>query len=271
MMFPGWQIGLDIQAEGVRAAAVQWHRQGWQLRHWWHLPFPKLASADGMLPEPAMLREALTAWRKEIPVRHHLRVGFPAQRVLQRQIPKPSRQLQASAEEKYIAGVTARQLQMPAEQLCYDYQLHDSSFCVTAAKQADIAALQAIFATIKLIPQAITPGDKILSALPQRCYPTRCRFLVHEERGYWLWAAVNNRARSGWLDKRLVADFPAVCQQLEASACEIAFSYADVECSVPVGAERLNAWQPIVRQQPPLPRHDGLYTLALGLAMGTAR
>lgn len=271
MMFPGWRIGLDIQAEGVRAAAVQWHRQGWQLRHWWYLPFPKQTLADGMLPEPDTLREALAAWRKEIPVRHHLRVGFPAQRALQRQVPRPPRRLQESAQEKYIAGATARQLQMPTQQLCYDYLTEDSSFCVTAVKQADIAALQAIFTSMNLFPRTITPGDKILSALPRGCYPAHCRFLVHEERGYWLWASVNNRERSGWLDKRQAVDFPALCQQLEASACDIAFSHADVESTCPAGAEKLNAWQPIVRQLPPLPRHGELYTLALGLALGSER
>ncbi|WP_213713833.1 pilus assembly protein [Cedecea lapagei] len=271
MMFPGWRIGLDIQAEGVRAAAVQWHRQGWQLRHWWHLPFPKQTLADGMLPEPDTLREVLAAWRKEIPVRHHLRVGFPSQRALQRQVPRPPQRLQESAQEKYISGATARQLQMLSEQLCYDYLEDDSSFSVTAAKQADIAALQAIFASMNLFPRTITPGDKILSALPQNCYPAHCRFLVHEEPGYWLWASVNNLERSGWLDKRQTVNFLALCQQLEASADEIAFSHADVEGSWPAGAERLNAWQPLVRQQPPLPRHGGLYTLALGLALGAER
>ncbi|MFB5747209.1 pilus assembly protein [Cedecea sp. S5-13] len=271
MMFPGWRIGLDIQAEGVRAAAVQWHRQGWQLRHWWFLPFPKQGLAGGMLPEPATLREALAAWRKEIPVRHHLRVGFPAQRTLQRHIPRPARRLQESAQEKYIAGAAARQLQMPAEQLCYDYLDEGESLYVTAAKQEDIGALLANLASVKLFPRTITPTDKILGALPQSCYSADCRFLVHEEQGYWLWAAVNNRERSGWLAKSQVADFPALCLQLGASAGEIAFSHADGDSAVPAGAERLNAWQPIVRHQPPLPRHGGLYTLALGLALGPDR
>ncbi|VEB95080.1 Uncharacterised protein [Cedecea lapagei] len=271
MMFPGWRIGLDIQAEGIRAAAVQWHRQGWQLRHWWYLPFPKQSVADGMLPEPATLRETLAAWRKEIPRRHQLRVGFPAQRTLQRQLPPPASRLQESAQEKYIAGAAARQLQLPANQLCYDYVDNGGSLCVTAAKQEEIDALLACLANVKLFPRTLTPGDKILGALPQDCYAGKCRFLVHEERGYWLWASVNNRERSGWLDKQQVADFPALCQQLDACAGDIAYSHAEGDGAVPAGAERLNAWHPIVRHQPPLPRHGGLYTLALGLALGSER
>ncbi|HEY3987096.1 pilus assembly protein [Cedecea sp.] len=271
MMFPGWRIGLDIQAEGVRAAAVQWHRQGWQLRHWWFLPFPEQVLADGMLPEPGTLRETLAKWRKEIPERHQLRVGFPVQRTLQRQIPRPDRRLQESAQEKYIAGATARQLQIPTAQLCYDYPDEGEPLCVTAAKQEDLGALLANLASVKLFPRTVTPGDKILSALPQSCYSAGCRFLVHEEGGYWLWASVNNPERSGWLDKRQAIDFPALCQQLGACASEIAVSQANGDGTIPAGAETLNAWQPIVRHQPPLPRHGGLYTLALGLALGPIR
>ncbi len=271
MMFPGWRIGLDIQAEGVRAAAVQWHRQGWQLRHWWFLPLPEQGLADGMLPEPGTLCETLSTWRKEIPIRHHLRVGFPVQRTLQRQVPAPDSRLRESAQEKYIAGATARQLQMPASQICYDYPDCGEPLNVTAARQQDLKTLLESLANAKLFPECITPGDKALSALPAACYPADCRFLAHEEERYWLWASVLEPGRSGWLDKRQVTDFAALCLQLGVSAGEVAISRANGAGAMPADAKILNAWQPIIRHQPPLPVHSGLYTIALGLALGLSR
>lgn len=271
MVFPGWQIGLDIQMEGVRAVAVQWHRQGWQLRHWWYLPVLAGVLADNLLPQPAALSGVLENWRKQLPRRHLLRVSFPAQRTLQREIPTPDEAIGEAVHEGYIAYITAQQLQMSASQLQCDYLEHDGVLNVTAARQSDINALLSCLKSVQLFPAAVTPCDKVLHTLPVGCYPECCHYLVHEEPEYWLWAAIQTAGISGWQDKRDCPDLAALCLRLDTAAEMIAFSSACEGAQRPLAVQELNIWQLLSRQYPPFPPQKGLYTIAMGLALGCSR
>ena len=271
MIFPGWQIGLDIQREGVRAVAVQWHRQGWELRHWWHFPFSEPLLTDNIFSQPDILFNALDGWRKQLPNRHRLRVSFPAQRTSQRQASMPDNDLSAAVHEDYIAYTAAQQLQIPASQLYCDYLEQDGVLNVTAARQSDVDRLLTCLKSVQLIPSIVTPCDKVLYALPETCYPPECHYLIHEEPEYWLWANAGGKGASGWQDKRQSPCLSALCQCLETSAEKMAFSSACCEDKPTLAVKILDVWQLLTRQYPPLPQQKGRFTLALGLALGYSR
>ncbi|WP_183272307.1 type IV pilus biogenesis protein PilM [Buttiauxella sp. A111] len=270
MMFATWQIGLDIQHTSVRAVAVQRQRQGWQLRHWWQLPLPEGTFRDGLLMNTEAFANALLDWRKELPVRHQLRVSFPTQRTLQRPIPAPDKRLAESASDAYIASTTARQLQMTPAQLCWDYLASQDvadPYLIVAARQTDVAALIKSLAVVKLFPATLTPGASALPALTTPCHLEKCEYLVHREENHWLWASTETTPRWGWADTHVVPTISDLCQQLKTEPGKVALSFAQPE-SQPVGFLPLDAWSALSRLQPPLPRHGGVFTVAIGLAIG---
>jgi len=269
-MFPGWQIGLDIQKEGVRAIAVQKCRQGWQLRHWWHLPFPSDAYTDPILSQPDVLLDVLDSWRKQLPCRYRLSVSFPAQRTFQRKVAIPDENLCEAVHENYVAYTTAQQLQMPVSQLCCDYLEQDGVVNVTAALQSDINRLFSCLKSVQLFPGTVTPCDKVLCALPAGCYPQACQYLIHEESDYWLWASRHGTRASGWQDKRQCPDLTALCQWLNTTAESMAFSTACMEDKSFPTLQNLDVWSLLTRLYPPVPQVKGRYTIALGLALGGA-
>jgi len=268
MIFPGWKIGLDIQTEGVRAVAIQKHRRGWQLRQWWNLPFPSVVFTDNILSQPTVLLEMLDGWRKQLPRRFQLSVSFPTERTFQQNIPIPDKNLSEAVRENYVAYTTARQLQLPASQLCYDYLEQSDVLKVTASRQSDLNTLLSSLASVQLYPDTVTPGDKVLYALPARCNPQTCQYRIHEESGYWLWASCNHTMSSGWLDKRKYFDLTALCRWLKSAPENIAFSTAYPRDNPSLSVQELDAWQLLTRLYPPLPQTKGRYTIALGLAFG---
>jgi len=270
MMFSTWQIGLDIQHESIRAVAVQRQRQGWQLRHWWQLPLPEGTFRDGLLTNSEAFTKALLDWRKELPVRHQLRVSFPTQRTLQRPIPAPDKRLAEPASEVYIASATARQLQMTPAQLCWDYlasQDVTDPYLIIAARQTDVAALIKSLAAIRLYPATLTPGASALPALIAPCHLEKCQYLVHHEGDHWLWASAEAMPRWGWVDTHVVPTIAELCLQLKTAPDRVVLSFAQPQ-SLPTGVLLLDAWEALSRLQPPLPRHGGIFTVAIALAIG---
>ena len=270
MMFATWQIGLDIQHESIRAVAVQRQRQGWQLRHWWQLPLPEGTFRDGLLINAEAFTKAMLDWRKELPVRHQLRVSFPTQRTLQRSVPAPDKRLAESASEAYIASATARQLQMTPAQLCWDYlasQDVTDSHLIIAARQTDVAALVKSLAVVNLYPATVTPGAGALPLLIAPCHLEKCEYLVHREGNHWLWASTEITPRWGWADTHTVPTIIDFCQQFKTEPERVALSFAQPEPQ-PAGFLPLDAWSALSRYQPPLPRHGGMFTVAIGLAIG---
>jgi len=268
MIFPGWQVGLDIQMEGVRAVAVQRYRQGWQLRHWWHLPFPTEVFTNNILSQPAVLLEVLDNWRKQLPYRSRLGVSFPAQRTFQRKIPIPDENLCEAVHENYVAYTACQQLQMPVSQLCCDYLEQGDALDVTAARQSDINTLLSCLKSAQLFPNTVTPCDKVLCSLPVGCYSQTSHYLIHEEPEYWLWASCNGTKTSGWQDKRQSPDLASLCQWLDTAAENIAFSTACMGDKPSLVVQNLDVWQLLTRLYPPIPQAKGRYTIALGLALG---
>ena len=271
MIFPGWEIGLDIQTKGVRAVAVQKHRQGWQLRQWWNLPFPSVVFIDNILSQPAVLLEVLDGWRKQLPRRFRLSVSFPTERTFQQSIPIPDKNLSEAVRENYVAYTTAKQLHLSASQLCYDYLEQSDVLNVTASRQSDLNNLLSSLASVQLYPDTVAPGDKVLCALPAGCYPPTAQYLIHEESAYWLWASCSHPVASGWQDKQQYSDLPALCRWLKSEPENVAFSTACPINHASLVVQELDAWQLLTRLYPPLPQTKGLYTIALGLALGGTR
>lgn len=270
MMFDTWQIGLDIQYESIRAVAVQRQRQGWQLRRWWQLSFPEGTFHDGLLINAEAFINTLADWRKELPLRHQLRVSFPTQRTLQRPVPVPDKRLSEPAGEAYIASATARQLQMSPAQLCWDYLASQDvadSHLIVAARQTDVAALLKNLATVRLYPATLTPAASVLPTLITPCHLQGCQYLVHHENNHWLWASTDATPRWGWADTNTTPTIFDLCQQLATEPECIALSHAQSEPLL-AGVLPLDAWRALSRLQPPLPRHGGMFTVAIGLAIG---
>ncbi|MCT4705030.1 pilus assembly protein [Enterobacteriaceae bacterium H16N7] len=270
MVISTWQIGLEIQRETLRAVAVQRQRQGWQLRRWWQLPVPENTFRDGAVYSSESLIEVLAPWRRELPLRHQLRVAFPSWRTLQRPVPAPDNRLREPDREAYLVGSAARQLQMLPAQLSWDYALppQDSNeFLVTAARRSDVEGLIHCFRKLRLFPATLTPGASALPLLSQLCLPETPRFLVHREADHWLWATTAQPPAWGWVDVSQAETFADLCLHLSVTPGEIALSSALPE-PLPQEAKPLDAWRALTRLQPPVPRHGGSFTVAIALAIG---
>ncbi|WP_167467297.1 pilus assembly protein [Buttiauxella warmboldiae] len=270
MVFTSWQIGMDIQHESIRIVAVVRQRQGWQLRRWWRLPLPEGTFGDGLLINAEAFTKVLAGWRKELPLRHQLRVSFPCQRTLQRSVAAPDKRLSEPASEAYIASATARQLQMTPSQLCWDYlpsqEVTDPPLIV-AARKTDVAALLKHLAAVRLFPATITPDASALPALIAPCRLEKYQYLAHCERCHWLWASTEPLARWGWFDAKAVPTLSDLCQQLNSEPEFVALSCVP-PVSVPLNVFPLDIWRVFSRLQPPLPQHGGEFVVAVALAIG---
>ncbi len=270
MVISTWQIGLEIQHQTLRAVAVQRQRQGWQLRRWWLLPLPENTLREGVVRSPECLVKVLAQWRRELPLRHQLRVAFPTQRTLQRPVPAPDNRLREPARESYLAACAARQLQTLPAQLSWDYTAisqDPTQLRVIAARQSEVQELLACLAKQRLFPATLTPGASALPILGSLCNPSKPRFLVHREHDHWLWATASDEPDWGWVDALQVETFADLCRQLTVEPQEVAFSSAAAD-PLPTGAHSLDAWRALVRLQPPLPQHGGSFTVAIALATG---
>jgi pilus assembly protein HofM len=270
MVISTWQIGLEIQQQTLRAVAVKRQRQGWQLRQWWLIPLPENTFREGVVQAPENLIKALAQWRRELPLRHQLRVAFPTRRTLQRLVPTPDNRLCEPARESYLAASAAEQLQMLPAQLSWDYTAMPQDAAqirVIAARHSEVRELLTNLARQRLFPVSLTPGASVLPALGRLCSPDKPRLLVHQEQDHWLWARPGEEPDWGWTDVRQAQTFSDLCRQLAVEPQEVAFSSALAE-PLPQGARPLDAWRALARLQPPLPPHGGSFTVAIGLAIG---
>lgn len=118
MIVGKWQIGLHIQSDSIVAVALVRKRCGWRQQRWWR--FPLAPHHDGE-PRRQALIEALTPWRAQLPRYSSIRLGFPAQRTLQRELPRPATTLCEPECEAWLGAVAARQLSLPPDALAFDY------------------------------------------------------------------------------------------------------------------------------------------------------
>ena len=258
MAFRCWQMGLHIQQDNVFIVALQRTRSGWGLRRWWQLPLPPSAQQDD-----AALLELLKPWRRELPWQHAVRVAFPANRTLQKNLPLASMTLRDAEQMQWIASAMSQQLEMNADALCFDYHLAESAACwnVTAAQQGDVARLQHLAKTLRLQVTSITPDACALQALVTQS-EVQDAVLVWPDHQQWLWASREGWGHCAFHDARSLtqlADWLSINPQRL------------VRCSALAAGERcFDPWSAVVQKHPPLPVNGDDFAVALALAMGGA-
>lgn len=184
-----WQVGLDIQNHSVRAVAVQRRRCGWQLRQWWQQTSVEPLLRDGRLQSPEILSALLRRWRSNLPRHISVRIGLPAQRVLQQSFPVPDSRLREPERSWYIQANAGKQFPVDSQTLTLDYRadpLDPERLCVTAARQDEINAWLRCLQAADLNPQVIDITPSVLRCMatcaglsPQ--YP-----LLHRLEDEWL-------------------------------------------------------------------------------------
>lgn len=270
MAFQTWQVGLDIQNGQVCALGIQHRRNGWQLRHWWQHALPKDTLVNGLLQRPEPVISLLQQWRKQLPYRISLRVGFPPQLVLQRQLPVPPAQLREPERSRYITAAARRFFPIEPETLALDYRiLHESDgpLYITATRKEALQSWQYCLAQARLMPDVLELSPAALSALSSSLALPSSAALVHRLEDHWLWFSPNNHQhRWGWCSRLETPDFASL-QQTQLAEFSSFYYSATGDGDLPEGAEPLNPFEAFAYKQPPLPVSTGAFSLAAGLAL----
>lgn len=159
MAFKTWQTGVHIQQDRVLIVALDREKSGWRLRRWWAIPLAEGIIRDGKICQPEQLVDALRDWRKTLPHAHRVFLSFPAARTLQRSLPRPTVALRDSEQLSWLGSALARELEMSADTLCFDYaqDTFSNTFHVTAAQNNEVDTLLALAKTLRLRLVTITP------------------------------------------------------------------------------------------------------------------
>ncbi len=258
-----WQIGLHIQTDSVMAVALTYERGGWKQQRWWALPLPP---GEGEEQRREALIETLTPWRAQLPRTASIRLGFPAQRTLQRELPRPATALCEPECEAWLGAVAARQLSLPPDALAFDYaeSPNGNAYAVTAARAAEVSELMNCARALRFTPAALTPDASVLAAF----FPyagDACQVVVAQSGAQWLWAT---RERWGVCATPGAGGLAALGAQLGVQAQEIALCGAIQEKDG--GWQTFDPWQAIARPCPPTPDAPWRFAVAIGLALGAA-
>ncbi|MCH5049036.1 MAG: pilus assembly protein HofM [Pseudomonadota bacterium] len=278
MAYHIWQVGVDIQNGFMRALAVQRRRHGWQLRHWWQYPLPDDTLRTGSLHHTEALCEALRTWRRLLPGYISLRVGFPAQLILQQHLPMPDRRLQEPERSLYIETLAARKLPIGSESLAIDYRedpQRQGSLLVTAARRQEIDKWLACLNNAGLHPDVLEISTCALRAMAQRAELDANRLLVHRLLDGWLWVSpVNHAFHSGVIHLDELNDetdiLSIVSTRYQHDVDDIAY-YSSISPDLPrQQTDVLQPWSPLTvfhHMQPPLPSFPSAFAIAGGLAL----
>jgi pilus assembly protein HofM len=238
MAYSQWHAGLHFQQDSIVCIALQKTRLGRALRRWWQLPIACDASEENVIA-------ALRRIQREMPRFHRLSAALPASVTLQRQLPPPQMALRESEQAQWVASTVAKQLEMPAETLTFDYQNAETNiYSVTAARKRDVDLLQQRLHAAGLNVYSITPDASALQNFlpwlakeqPGICWP---------DRDHWLWAT-----REAWGSSVEPPEGLLVCTTNHRSG------------------ESFNPWFPLSQLQPPLPKCGDAFAIALALALG---
>lgn len=270
MAFQTWQVGLDIQNGQLCALGIQRRRNGWQLRHWWQHVLPQDTLTNGLLQRPDAVVSVLRQWRKRLPYRISLRVGFPPQLVLQRQLDLPGTRLGEPERSSYITASARRFFPIELERLVMDYrqpQATPGQLCVTATRRDALQSWLDCLSDARLTPQVIELTPAALCAISQRLVTQPATALVHRLDDHWLWFAGDRAGQQwGWRSRQEVPDFTTLRTQQLPDVATIYYS-AISEDIPPSGTRPLNPLDTLAQKQPPLPLYAGAFTLAAGLAL----
>lgn len=253
MAFKTWQTGVHIQQDRVLIVALVRENSGWCLRRWWAIPLVEGIIRDGKICRPDQLVDALRDWRKTLPHFHRVFLSFPAARTLQRSLPRPAIALRDSEQLSWLGATLSRELEVPADTLCFDYaqDTFSNAFHVTAAQNNEIETLLALANTLRLRLVTITPDASALKNLLPAVAPAQC--VAWRDDRQWLWAM-----RHQW-GRRVVAEAE--------NAAELSALLALGPDDIALFDSRRDPWETLERRHAPLPECGADYTVALALAM----
>lgn len=266
MAFQTWQVGLDIQNTQLCALAIQRRRDGWQLRRWWQQGLPKDTLRNGMLQSSPELQTALRKLQQQLPQRYSLRVGLPAQLVLQRPLPLPAQRLQEPALGRYVTAAAQRLFPVDADALALDYRASDldSQLYVTAARREAIAQWLAPLQQSALQPAVFELTTHALALTAQAAGLAGDAALLLHHDTQWLWYSRASDSLVGSADLECTPE--ALAERCFPTASVI---YGCVPSHVPL-PDRFLPFSPFslfAYKQPPLPQQETPFCIAAGLAL----
>lgn len=253
MAFKIWQTGVHIQQDRVLIVALAREKLGWCMRRWWAIPLDEGIIRDGKICQPEQLVDALRDWRKTLPHYHRVFLSFPTARTLQRALPRPTVALRDSEQLSWLGAALARELEMSADTLCFDYaqDTFSNTFHVTAAQNNEIDTLLALAKTLRLRMVAITPDASALANLLPAVAPATC--VAWRDDRQWLWAMRHQWGRRFTTEAESVSELSAL----------LALGSDDIA----LFDSRRDPWEILERCYAPLPDCGADYTVALALAM----
>lgn len=270
MAFQTWQVGLDIQNGQICALGIQRRRNGWQLRHWWQHTLPQDTLRNGLVQRPDVVVALLQQWRKQLPARISLRVGFPPQLVMQHPLAPPALQLREPDRHRYIVAAARRFFPIAPEALTLDYRSGSrpgEPVYLTAARRDAVQNWLGCLQQASLEPDVLelTPGA--LYALARTLTISPSSALVHRLNDHWLWCAPHSAEQPwGWCSLDESPDFAALRHRYLPDSDAVWYSSALSEAP-PEGTQALLPLAAVQCYQPPLPACDGGFALATGLAL----
>ncbi|BEK76252.1 DNA utilization protein HofM [Enterobacter asburiae] len=253
MAFKIWQTGVHIQQDRALIVALARKKSGWCLRRWWAIPLDEGIIRDGKICQPEQLVDALRDWRKTLPHYHRVFLSFPAARTLQRTLLRPTVARRDSEQLSWLGAALARELEMSADTLCFDYaqDTFSNTFHVTAAQNNEIDTLLALAKTLRLRLVAITPDASALANLLPAVAPATC--VAWRDDRQWLWAMRHQWGRRFTTEAENVSELSAL----------LALGSDDIA----LFDSRRDPWEILERCHAPLPDRGADYTVALALAM----
>lgn len=260
MRWKCWKVGLHVQHDILRSVAVKLCRNGWQLCQWWQIPW----ADNGIQDKTTSLTQSLSGWRDQLPVRHEVHISFGAIHTVQRQLVSPGVLREADCE-RYVASATAHQMQMAAEELCWDYQpaRQADRLHVTAARNKEIILYRDCADALRLTLTAVTPDASALISF-FAWLPASIQAILCYNETYWLWAT---RQQWGTAEGSNEADFYTLCQHLALQAEQLVLC-GNLPDHLSADLNIFDPWQVITNPCQPYPPASSEFAVALGLAIG---
>ncbi len=270
MAFQIWQVGLDIQNGQICALSVQRRRNGWQLRHWWQHALPQDTLRNGLVQRSELLIVLLRQWRKRLPQRISLRLGFPPQLIMQHRLPLPAMTLREPEQAGYVRAAARQVFPLEPDALAMDYRFtapQRDALCLTAARQDSLESWLNCLNQAGLTANIVELTPAALAVVAQALAVETHAVLVHRLSDHWLWyGQALGEEQWGWCPHSECPDFAALQRQYLSAAGPIWYSSALAE-TAPSGTRLLSPLAAIPLFQPPLPACSTAFTLATGLAL----